>query len=455
MNSLPKNILVVGLGKSGQSASLFLVSLGRQVTAVDDREKTSFGEELISLQNISVKMQFGKDKNIDVKNFDVVIISPGIPLTHPIIVAAKKLNIPVIGELELASRHFAGKIIAITGTNGKTTTTTLLGEMLQKAKTPVCVGGNIGIPMIDLITKATEGFTAVIETSSFQLDTIDTFHANVAILLNITDDHQDRYSNFEAYTGSKGKIFNRQTQKDIAIYNADDAHVYRVAMKSDARKWPFTWKKENLSANQEGALLTKDAIMVQTQKTGLIQFPATKIQLKGSHNMENVAAAILGALSQNVSTDDILKTLHSFKGLPHRMTFVGTIDGVQFYDDSKATNTDAVKRALSCFDKPVILILGGKDKDSDFAVLIPEIQNHVKELILTGEAATIIQKVIKGVVPTRILPLFEDAVKTAFSTAEKGDVVLLSPACASFDAFTSYAHRGDVFQQIVKTLKRP
>lgn len=448
-----KHILVIGLGKSGVSATHFLLSKGAHVQIADDRNRNEFGPELAELERKGAVVHLGRSFDISAQSLDWITISPGVPLTHPIVQAAMERHIPIIGELELASRFFDGSIIAITGTNGKTTTTTLLGEFFQKAGIPSFVGGNIGTPMIEILHPHDTNRTAIIEVSSFQLDTIDTFRAHVGILLNITEDHQDRYPDFTAYALSKARVFNRQTETDSAIYNADDPVIKTIRHLICARKLPFTRSKENLSERKEGALLGSTSIKFYLQNKEEEIF-YTDIALKGPHNMENVAAAVLAALSEGISIDCIKDVLNQFKGLPHRMTWVDTINGVSFYNDSKATNTDAVKQALRCFTEPVVLIMGGRDKDGDFSVLIPEIQKHVKKIILTGEAAEVIHSAVGQVTDSEIVPDFKEAVRTAYQSATEKEVVLLSPACASFDAFTSYVHRGEVFQDTVRELKK-
>ena len=451
MDVSEKTILVIGLGKSGISAAQFLRTNGARVIATDDRPRNEFGADLIDLESTGVSLVFG-NTDTDMQTIDWVVVSPGVPLTHPLVQKANEQKIPVLGELELASRFFNGDIIAITGTNGKTTVTTLLGEMCKAAQRPIFVGGNIGTPMIE-IGQSDKDTIAVIEVSSFQLDTVDTFHAHVGILLNITGDHQDRYIDFTAYARSKARVFQHQTKEDIAIYNADDTAIEKIVPPLKAQKFPFTWHKEKLSENKNGILLTDASMMIRTDDIN-DEIKTADIQLKGSHNMENVAAAVLAALSEDIPMATIKEVLQDFKGLPHRMTWVDTIDGISFYDDSKATNTDAVKRALRCFEKPVVLIMGGRDKDSDFKTLTDDIRRHVKKLILTGEAGELIYSVLGDVTDSEVIVDFTEAVQAAYRVAEREDVVLLSPACASFDAFTSYAHRGDVFQNIVKALAK-
>lgn len=438
MDIANKNILIVGLGKSGAAVARFLKNRGAAVTVTDIAGEEKLESYTPPLREMGISMELGQHRIETFESADLIIISPGVPHTILPIKRAGLKGIPVLGEIELASRFIREPIVAVTGTNGKTTTTTLLGEMLKKSGHSVFVGGNIGNPLIKYVDKGKKVETLIIEVSSFQLDTIDTFRPKVGVLLNIAEDHLDRYPDFAAYAKSKMRVFENQRESDTAVYNASDPYIRSLCKNIKARKLPF-----NNSA------IDNDKI----EKT-FKSLDFTHMSLPGKHNIENAYAASLTALTTGGTAEGVQSALNNFKGLPHRLEYVATINDVNFFNDSKATNVDAVARALEAFNKPVILIMGGRDKGSDFHVLEDLVRQHTKKIIVMGEAKEDIRSALGHITSTKIAASMEDAVSSAYHAASPGDVVLLSPACASFDMYKSYAHRGEDFCRAVYELNK-
>jgi len=459
-----KNIVVVGLGRTGIATARFLHRQGARVLVSDAAEEKQLQDSVRILRKMGIAVELGPHRITSFQKADGIIVSPGVPHTIEPIAEAKSRNIPVMGEVELASRFIKEPIIAVTGTNGKTTTTELLGQMLKNSGIRVFVGGNIGNPLIDYVYRGQKKQIVVAEISSFQLDTIDSFHPNISVLLNITADHQDRYPNFEAYTDSKIRVFCNQQANDVAVLNGSDPMIRSKTERIKSQRLFFP----SLKANEQGAILNGKRIILKLNRFEKIypkiQIPKSKIQdqihldisrihLQGRHNYENACAARLAALAAGATLEGIQKALHRFKGLPHRLEHVATINSVQYYNDSKATNVDGVLRALDCFANPVLLLMGGRDKGGNFSMLADRIRQHVRELIVTGEAAESIRSALGHLLPTQIAVSMEDAVTKAFRKAKPGDVVLLSPGCASFDWYNNYAERGDDFRAAVQKLK--
>ena len=460
-----KNIVVVGLGRTGLATAAFLQQQGARVMVSDTASEKELGDAVDSLRKLGVRMETGSHRAASFQNADLVVISPGVSHTIEPIVQAMDRGIPVIGEVELASRFIKEPIIAVTGTNGKTTTTELLGRMLKDSGLKVFVGGNIGNPLIEYVAKKEPAQIVVAEISSFQLDTIAAFRPRVSVLLNITADHLDRYPNFEAYADSKFLIFKNQQVEDVAVLNGADPMIRAKTKRIKSQRLFFP----SAAANEQGAVLNGKRIILNLDKLKRIQSefqnPKSKIQnqvhldiskihLHGQHNFENAAAASLAALAAGATLEGIQNTLNHFKGLAHRLEHVATINAVQYFNDSKATNVDGVVRALECFSKPVLLIMGGRDKGSDFKVLEGLVRKHAKELIVMGEAAEPIRSALGQLIPTKVAASMEEAVSTAYQNADPDDVVLLSPGCASFDWYSSYAERGDDFRRAVEKIKK-
>jgi UDP-N-acetylmuramoylalanine--D-glutamate ligase len=461
MNLHQKNILIVGLGISGTASARFVKNRGGIVTITDIAEENTLSDYLPDVHKLDVKTEFGQHNTETFENADLIIVSPGVPHTILPIKRARKKGIPVIGEIELASRYIREPIIAVSGTNGKTTTTRLLGNMLESSGFNVFVGGNIGNPLIDYAEGEKRVDIVVAEVSSFQLDTIDTFRPRVSVLLNISADHLDRYPDFESYVRSKGRIFKNQSKGDTAVINGSDPSISLLSKTLKTRVLPFYHQNNLYAKNREYAVIGRRNgqhgpvinIITKEDPKGILDL--SQVGLLGRHNMENIAAAALAALSTGGTLEGIQSALNDFKGLSHRLEFVKIINGVQFFDDSKGTNIDAVARALEVFHRPVVLIMGGRDKGGDFKQLQKLVQKHTKKLIVMGEAGDTIKSALEDVCRNgaQNASTMENAVNLAYLAASPGDVVLLSPGCSSFDMFQSYAERGEVFCKAVENLE--
>ncbi len=462
MDLANKNILVVGLGISGVAAARFAKNRGASVTVTDIAEEKTLGSNLAEVQKMGVKLELGRHTIETFEQADFIVVSPGVPHTILPIERAKENGVPVLGELELASRFIREPVIAISGTNGKTTTTRLLGRMLENSGFKVFVGGNIGNPLIEYADTGETADVVVAEVSSFQLDTINTFRPRVSVLLNIRDDHLDRYPDFESYARSKGRIFENQQEGDTAVLNGSDPVVCSIGKTLRARKLPFYHQGNSHAHNREYAIIARingqnaRSIKICTQGNPDAVLDLSKVNLMGRHNMENVAAASLAALAVGGTLEGIQSGLNDFKGLSHRLEYIKTIHDIRFYDDSKGTNIDAVARALEVFGNPVVLIMGGRDKGGDFKQLRGLVQECVKKLIVMGEAGAEIKSVLEDTCKAGVetASTMEAAVGFAFLSAVPGDVVLLSPGCSSFDMYNSYAERGEAFCSAVENLTR-
>jgi UDP-N-acetylmuramoylalanine--D-glutamate ligase len=442
-----KKVLVVGLGKSGLAAALFLRRRGAQVTVSDMRSAEALAKEIPALLEEGIAVEAGGHGLLTFRRQDLIVVSPGVPADTPELVQVRGFGLPVIGELELAARYLMGKILAITGSNGKTTTTTLCGEILKAGTLPTQVGGNIGLPVIALIDQSREDGWSVLEVSSFQLETIERFHPEIAVILNITPDHLDRHGTLENYTAQKERIFENQTADDALILNADDELASRAASRATSRIFWFS-RKRNVS---RGAFVDGDAIVYRDSEQAAPQFvlPVSSIHLKGEHNLENVLAAVCAGMLAGVAPESIRAAVEAFRAVEHRLEFVANINGVAYYNDSKATNVDAAAKAIASFPGGIHLILGGKDKNSDYTTLRTLLRERVRAVYTIGAAADKIQAHIKGAVPVVRAGTLADAIASAASSAVPGDVVLLAPACSSFDQFENYEHRGRVFKELV------
>jgi UDP-N-acetylmuramoylalanine--D-glutamate ligase len=457
-----EKIVVAGLGRTGVSVARFLKKNGAQVTVTDSSTDGDLAARAEDLGKMGISVELGPHNRHTFENAGLIVLSPGVPHTIEPVATASELGIPVIGEIELASRFIEEPIIAISGTNGKTTVTTLVGKMLEESGLDVFVGGNIGNPLIDYLDRKKKAEIIVAEISSFQLDTIETFRPAISVLLNITEDHLDRYPDFNAYVKSKGRIFENQKDRNICIFNASDKHIGSMAGNIRCDKIPFSGE-EHLFGYSEYARISNDRIEINIRKNlaghdlasaGSFSLFFSEIGIPGRHNMENVAAATLASLAAGGNTTGIRRAIKNFKGLPHRIEHVATINGAEYYDDSKATTVDSVAKALEVFSKPVILIMGGRNKGNDFSLLKNTVTKHVKKLIVLGESREEITASLGNIVETVSAESMEDSVNLAHGAARPGDVVLLSPACSSFDMFKNYSHRGETFCKAVKTLKR-
>ena len=442
-----KRALVVGLGKSGVASALFMKAHGARVTVSDTKSGDELRNEIPVLLDHGITVETGGHGDRTFRGQDLIVVSPGVPVDAPPLVQARSLGETVIGEIELAARFLPGPVIAITGSNGKTTTTTLAGEIIAAAGLPVLVGGNIGTPAISLAERAKSETVIVLEVSSFQLETIQTFRPKVAVVLNVTPDHLDRHRTFEIYVDAKARIFENQRESDFAVLNADDLTCVAMAKRTKAQVVWFSRQKEvdHGAWVRDGNILFRDG----AGQREILQ--VSEIPLKGAHNLENVLAAVCAGALMGCAPDKIRQAVHDFKAVEHRLEFVATIGGVDYYNDSKATNVDAAIKALESFPANIHLILGGKDKGSDYTVLNDLIRQRVKRIYTIGAAAAKIESQVKGAEVVHAETL-ENAIRKAHAVAKSGDVVLLAPACASFDQFKSYEHRGKVFKEIVRGL---
>ena len=442
-----KRVLVVGLGKSGVASALFLEKRGARVAVSDARTEEHLPQEIPLLLDHGISVETGQHGERTFRDQDLIVISPGVPFDVPQLVQARALGIPVIGEVELAARFLKGSIVAITGSNGKTTTTALAGAVIAAGGRKVLVGGNIGTPAINFAEICTDDTWVVLEISSFQLETIERFHPKIAMVLNVTPDHLDRHYTFENYAAAKARIFENQTTSDFAVLNADNAPCVAMAAKTKAPAYWFSRVKEV----ELGAFTRGERIIWCDGKTEQEIMPASEISLKGPHNVENVLAAICVGMLVGIEPTQIRGAVSAFRAVEHRLEYVATVHGVDYYNDSKATNVDATIKALESFPGRIHLILGGKDKGSDYRVLNALLKERVKRVYTIGAAAAKIESQVKGAEIVSIGTL-DAAVKCASETAIAGDVVLLAPACASFDQFDSYEHRGRTFKEQVRQL---
>jgi UDP-N-acetylmuramoylalanine--D-glutamate ligase len=448
-----KRVLVVGLGKSGVASALFLKAHGAKVTVSDTKSGDELRNEIPALLDHGITVETGGHGERTFRGQDLIVVSPGVPIDAPPLVQARSLGEAVIGEIELAAQFLPGPMVAITGSNGKTTTTTLTGEILTAGGLPTLVGGNIGTPAISLVEGAKSETVIVLEVSSFQLETIQTFRPKVAVVLNVTPDHLDRHRTFEAYVNAKARMFENQTGEDFAVLNEDDPTCLEMAARTRAQVFWFSRHKEVKQGAwvREGNIVFRDGSQQQrSQQLEIMQ--VSEIPLKGAHNLENVLAAVCAGVLMGCSPGKIRQAVRDFKAVEHRLEFVATIRGVDYYNDSKATNVDATMKALESFPANIHLILGGKDKGSDYSVLNDLLRKRVKLVYTIGAAAEKIESQIKDVEVVHSETL-ENALRKANAVAEAGDVVLLAPACASFDQFKNYEQRGKVFKEIVQGLQ--
>lgn len=446
-----KKVLVVGLGKSGLAAALFLRHHGAVVTVSDARSAEALRKEIPALLEEGIMVEAGGHGVLTFRRQDLIVVSPGVPLTTPVLEQARKFGLPIIGEIELAARFLKGRILAITGSNGKTTTTTLAGEILKEAGLATQVGGNIGVPVIRLVEESTDASWAVLEVSSFQLESTDEFQPAVSVILNITPDHLDRYPSFEDYALAKERIFAAQTADDSLVLNADNPRAAEAAARARATVYWFSTK----GAVAQGAWVEGDAIVYRDAKDAAVEtiMPLAAIPLKGSHNVENVLAAVVAARRAGAPAEAIRRAVEKFHAVEHRLEFIAKVNGVDYYNDSKATNVDATEKAIEAFAGGIHLILGGKDKGSDYTTLSPLLRARVKAVYTIGAAAAKIESHLRGVVALHSCETLERAVNAAADAARPGEIVLLAPACSSFDQFDSYEHRGRVFKELVAELR--
>ncbi len=444
-----KRVLVVGLARTGIATALFCAARGARVTASEERTEAEVAEAAAKLRAAGCTLELGGHREATFLAQDLIVPSPGVVQGMPQLAAARAEDIPIWSEIELAWRFLRGRLVAITGSNGKTTTTSLIGHILETAGIPVLVAGNIGTPLISRVESSSDSTIAVVEVSSFQLETIEAFRPNIALFLNLTPDHLDRHASLEDYGRAKARLFKNQTEQDAAIFNADDPAVAQYAPSAAQLYWFSRLKRV---AN--GAFVRGEQIVFRRDGSETVLLRREDIGLRGEHNVENVLAASAAALLAGAAPAAIATGVRSFAGVEHRLEFVAEIGGVSFCNDSKATNVDATLKALDAFPGRLLVILGGKDKGGDFSLLVEPLRQRRSEALLIGAAAEKIAAQLGSAVPTEMAGTMDRAVALAFERARPGDTVLLAPACASFDQFENYEHRGRVFKQLVRQLEQ-
>lgn len=441
-------VAVLGAARSGIGVAKLLRSKGAQVMVSDQRTSDQLREAQAELANTGVTLETSghSDRVFDAS---LIVLSPGVPSDAPVVLEAVHRKVPIVSELEVASWFCKAPMVAVTGSNGKTTTTTLIGRILGDAKKKHVVAGNIGTAFSSVVLGMAEEEIAVLEVSSFQLDHSESFRPKISVLLNITEDHMDRYQHsMEQYAASKARIFKNQKADDTLIYCADDPWTTKIVSQARCRKLPFSYTR---SLN-EGSWIQNGVMVLQVNDQRHEVLPLDQMTIPGVHNAYNAMAAVLTGFLLGVSAASMRATLRNFKGVEHRLELVRDLNGVLYYNDSKATNVDSVRYALQAFTNPIILLLGGRDKGNDYTAITPLVQDRVKAIIALGESAQKVETAFRDVVPVSRANSMEEAVASAFRLARTGDLVLLSPACASFDWFSNYEHRGRVFKELVNRL---
>ncbi len=444
-------ILIVGLARTGLAAARFLRRRGAIVRATDSAAADRLGPAVAERAALGITLELGGHRTESFLSADLIVVSPGVPLGIAPLAAARARGVPVIAEIELAARFIREPVVAVTGTNGKTTVTELIGRMLAASGRRVFVGGNIGRPLIGYVDAGAPADVVVAEISSFQLDAIVTFRPAVGVLLNITDDHLDRYPGLEAYARSKMRLFENQTAEDAAVLNAGDPIIRRLAAGVSSRT--FFYNRPAPAAG--GAEVAGTRLTVTLPDRAPIALDLAPYRLPGPHNAENAGAAALAALAAGATPEGVQTALNTFSGLPHRLEHVSRVNGVDFVNDSKGTNVDAVRRALECYAAPVVLIMGGLDKGGNFGLLTEAVRRRVKALVVMGKAAGTIRAALGGLVPTVAATDMAAAVRAAAERAAPGETVLLSPGCASFDQYPNYEARGEDFRRGVRSWPAP
>ncbi len=443
-----KRVLVVGLARTGVATSLFSAGYGAVVTATDEKPEAQLAQPAARLRAAGVKLELGTHTPATFLEQDLIVVSPGVPAKLPALELARARGIPVWSEIELAWRFLRGKFVAITGSNGKTTTTSLVAHILNTAGIATLVGGNIGVPLLSRVESSTDSSVTVAEVSSFQLETIQDLRPEIGVLLNLTPDHLDRHESFEEYARAKMRLFENQLDRDAAVLNADDPEVTR-RMPSKPHIYWFSRQKRVA----EGAFVRDDEIIFRAEGLEIALARRSGIPLRGDHNLENVLAACAASHLAGAPPEAIASGVKTFRAVEHRLEFVAEIGGVEFYNDSKATNVDAALKAVEAFPGPLIVILGGKDKGSPYAPLREPLRQRARAALLIGTAAEKIASDLHDVVAVERAGTLDRAVKIAMERARPGDVVLLAPACSSFDQFENYEERGSVFKELVAQLQ--
>jgi len=448
-----KTALVVGAARSGLAASEFLLSRGARVVLTDVQKEEALAKQLAPLRALADRggelvLEFGAHRAASFRNCDFVVLSPGVPSALPCLEESRRAGIPILSEVELAFRHLKGSLLGITGTNGKTTTTTLVAELLSRSGFQCRAAGNIGTPLISFVARSAPDDIYATELSSFQLENIQQLRPKVAAILNVTPNHLDRYPGFEAYMAAKQRIFMNQRSEDFAVLNAGNPQTAAMAKKVSSTPVLFSRSPDV----ERGSFVRGGRVIYRDARGEVNLFETRDISLKGAHNLENVLAAAAIALLAGGKPDSMIDVVRDFKGVEHRLEWVAEIGGIHFYNDSKATSVDATIKSLEAFKGDIQLILGGRDKNGDFAPLRPLVQERVKHVALIGEAAGKIRDALSGTAEMIEAGTLPEAVTLCYRLSQPGDVVLLAPACASFDMFESYEHRGRVFKEAVRRL---
>jgi UDP-N-acetylmuramoylalanine--D-glutamate ligase len=450
-----RTVLVIGLARSGLAAAELLVKDGARVAVTDTKSLEELGEDARDLAQKGVRVLAGGPGVEVLSGVDLIVLSPGVPRAVPLVREAEKLGLPIVGEMELAARKSRAPIVAVTGTNGKSTTVTLLGVLLEALGRKTVVAGNVGTALSAVVTDMPADGVLVVEVSSFQLESVDRFRPRVGVVLNLTPDHLDRYQSIAAYYAAKERLFARQTAEDAAVLNADDPLLMEWAPRLAGQLYTFGGPAD---APGEGVSLQAGTLVLRTGAGPPRPIlDASELGIPGPHNLGNAMAALtaIHALGLDATSAAVVDALRRFRGLEHRIEYVGELNGVRFYNDSKATNTDSLAVALQSFQEPIVLIAGGRDKKGDFQSLAPRVADRVAAVVTIGEAAGTIRNAWKDAVPDWIEAghSFERAVEAAYQEAfARSGVVLLSPGCASFDMFRNYEHRGERFKALVKAL---
>ena len=442
-----KQVLIVGLARSGMAAARLCAQEGARVTATDLRSAEQLGADAQLLADLGVTLELGEHRDEIFRAADVIVLSPGVPPEQAQVAAACAAGVPVVGELELAASRLTCPVVAITGTNGKSTTTTFAGDMLEFAGLAPFVGGNLGIPLSDGIREGTFQ-SAVLEVSSFQLETAPTFHPQVAAMLNLAEDHLDRYPDFGAYRRAKERIYANLRPGDTVVYNAADPLVRETAATLPSRMLAFSLADHG----RDGAFLDGGRILLR-EGDNRRSLTLDGFRVAGSHNVENLLAALLCVRALGVETAVLQDALPLLRGLPHRMEWIREVDGVRWYNDSKGTNVASTAKTLEGTDRPTVLLLGGKDKGGDYGPLVRMMDGRVRNAVLYGQSAPIIEAALAHCpIPHETVADLPTAVARAVEHARTGDLVLLSPACSSYDQFDNYEQRGDLFRKLVEAL---
>ncbi|MGH7774501.1 MAG: UDP-N-acetylmuramoyl-L-alanine--D-glutamate ligase [Candidatus Binatia bacterium] len=439
-----KKVMVLGLARTGSETARFLIGQGAEVRVSDCRGKEELQKELAALSDLPIRLLLGGEETVWLEGVDLVIPSPGVPPENPLLCESRRRGMEILSEIELAYRFLDIPLVAITGTNGKSTTTSLVGAIFEEGGLRVFVGGNIGAPLIGFVSGNWDW--GVVEVSSFQLEWVEEFRPRIAALLNLAEDHLDRYPDFASYCEAKERVFHTQGEEDIAVLNRDDPLVWSMRERIRARVVSFGWAEV-----REGIYATRSEIIWRGDSEEE-RFPLSRVRIQGLHNVENLMAAVAIAKAILVPAEIIQKAIEEFPGLEHRLEFVREKNGVRFFNDSKGTNVGAVLKSLASFSAPVVLLAGGIDKGGDYRILEDEVRRKVKKLILFGAAKEIIRKALGHLTNTVVVETLDAAVQEACKDAQPGDIVLLSPACSSFDMFQNYAERGRVFKALVQGL---